>query len=201
MSGPRTQRDPTLKAQRAARDRLVRLERQAKARAEAAAVAEGVAETVALSRARGQAIEGPEPGRRGPRAQPYRRQTGLEWLEGRGRIDAAAKAAGERYGWAYRRVKLEKAIPSTLAPRVRGEFLVPEISEVLAHGERTDLARKKLVEFRNRLWRQADLVAACDLICGEEKTPREAAACDREAGRLEAVLKVALDILAAGQAA
>jgi hypothetical protein len=41
-------------------------------------------------------------------------------------------------------------------------------------------------------------VAACDLVCGEEKTPREAAGGEREASRMEAVLKVALDILAAG---
>jgi len=195
MSGARTTRDPTLKAQRAARDRLLRLQRQAKARGEAAVVAAGVAETVALSRARGQAIAEPEPG--GQRARPYRRQTGLEWLASRGRIDASARAAGERYGWAYRRVKLEKAIPSTLDPRVRGEFVAPSIEDVLASGERTELARRTLVEFRGRLWRQADLVAACDLICGEEKTPREAADGEREAGRLEAVLKVALDILSA----
>jgi len=41
------------------------------------------------------------------------------------------------------------------------------------------------------------LITACDLICGEELTPREAAGGEREAGRLEAVLAVALDILAA----
>jgi hypothetical protein len=68
---------------------------------------------------------------------------------------------------------------------------------VLAHGEGTEAARRRLAEFRRRLWRQADLVAACDLICGEEKTPREAAAgVDRDAARLEALLKAALDILA-----
>ncbi len=196
MSGPRTARDPALKAQRAARDRLLRQERQAKARAEAAAVATGVAETVALSRARGQAVSGPAPG---ARAQPYRRQSGLDWLAAKGRIDPSAKAAGELYGRVYRRVKLEKAIPSTLDPRVRGEFVPPSIEDVLAHGEETELARRRLADFRRRLWRQPDLVAACDLVCGEEQTPREAAGgADRDAGRLEAVLKVALDILAGG---
>jgi len=192
----RNVRDPALKAQRAARDRLLRLERQAKARAEAAEVADGVAETVALSRARGQAVVGPEPRRHGPRAQPYRRQTGLEWLSAKGRIDERARAAGERYGWAYRRVKLEKAIPSTLDARVRGEFIAPSLEEVLAHGEGTETARRKLADFRRRLSAQPDLVAACDLVCGEEKTPREAVGGDRDAGRLEAVLKVALDLLA-----
>ena len=192
MSGPKTIRDPELKAQRAARDRLVRLERQAKARVELAAVADGVAETVALSRARGQAIAEPGAGTR----EPYRRQTGLQWLAAKGRIDASLRAAGERYGLAYRRVKLERAIPSTLDMRVRGEFIPPAIADVLASGEATEQARRVLAGYRQRLCRQTDLVAACDLICGEEQTPREAATGDRDAGRMEAVLKVALDILA-----
>jgi hypothetical protein len=187
-------KDPTLKAQRLARDRLVRLERQAKARAEAVAVAEGVAETVALSRARGAAVVGG--GRGAARAQPLKRLSGLEWLAAKGKISAEAKAAGERYGWVYRRVKLDKAIPSTLDVRIRGQFLAPSLEDVLAHGEGTETARRRLAEFRRRLSGQPDLVAACDLVCGEEKTPREAAAGDRDAGRLEAVLKVALDLLA-----
>jgi hypothetical protein len=45
---------------------------------------------------------------------------------------------------------------------------------------------------------QADLIAACDRVCGEELTPREAAGGEREAARLEAILKVALDILSSG---
>lgn len=179
-----------------ARDRLLRLERQAKSGAEAAAVTAGVAETVALSRARGAAIAEVRPRRGRTCVQPYRRQTGLDWLAGKGRIDAAARAAGERYGQAYRRVKLEAAIPSTLSERVRGGFVAPALSEIVAHGEGTEAARRRLDAFRRRLCRQADLVAACDLICGEEKTPREAAGGDRDAARLEAVLKVALDILA-----
>jgi glutathione S-transferase len=40
-----------------------------------------------------------------------------------------------------------------------------------------------------------NLVGACDRICGQELTPREAAGGDREAGRLEAVLAIALDLL------
>ncbi|MBL8772667.1 MAG: hypothetical protein JNK30_14890 [Phenylobacterium sp.] len=184
-----------LRPEDVARERMIRQERQRKAQAHAAAVEAGVAETVALSRARGEAIAEPAAGRRG---QPYRRQSGLDWLAAKGRIGADRLAAGQRYGAAYRRVKLEKAIPSTLDVRVRGEFVPPALEDVLARGEGTEAARRRLLEFRRRLWRQPDLVAACDLICGEEKTPREAAAGDpREAARLEALLKVALDVLAA----
>ncbi len=185
-------------ASRAARERQVRQERHTRARAHAEAVAAGVTETVALSRARGEAIAEPDGGRRGSRDRPYRRQTGLDWLAGKGRIGPEARAAGERYGQAYRRVKLEGSIPSTLDIRIRGSFVTPSLDAVLAHGEGTEAARRRLVAFRSRLQRQADLVAACDLVCGEEKTPREAAGGEREAARLEAVLKVALDILATG---
>ena len=186
-------RDPA----RVARERLLRFERQARARAEAAAVADGVAETVALSRARGQAIAEPAGPRRRVCTQPYRRQSGLEWLAAKGRIDATAKAAGDRYGAVYRRAKADQPIRSTLDVRPgRGQDPTAPLAESLAHGEGTEVARRKLAELRRRLWRQPDLVAACDLICGEEKTPREAAANDRDAGRIEAVLKVALDILA-----
>lgn len=120
----------------------------------------------------------------------------MDWLSAKGRIGPAAKAAGEQYGWAYRRVKMTAAIPSTLGEHVRGPFVAPDPAAVRAHGEGTALARRKLGELRRRLWSQADLVAACDLVCGEEKTPREAAGGERDAARLEAVLKVALDILA-----
>lgn len=176
------------------RERLLRARRLADARAEDAAVSQGVAETVALSRARGSAIVA---GESGPRATPYRRQAGLEWLAAKGRIDAAAKAAGERYGAVYRRVKLEPSIRSTLDVRPGGGR-APEapLGQILSHGEGTARARERLAALRARLWRQRDLVAACDQICGEEKTPREAAGGEREAGRLEAVLKVALDVLA-----
>jgi hypothetical protein len=188
-------RDPA----RVARDRLLRQERQAQARAEAEAVSEGVSETVRLSRARGAAIAEPDRRRSAARRQPYRRLSGLDWLASKGRIDAQARAAGERYGAAYRRAKLDPSIPSTLGVevgRAPGPKAPPD--SILALGEGTATARRRLGEYRARLSRQPDLVAACDLVCGEEMTPREAAGGDRDAGRLEAVLKVALDILAAG---
>lgn len=182
-------RDPA----RVARDRLLRQERQAKARAEAQAVAEGVAETVALSRARGAVIvDAPAAGR-----GAYRRLDGLAYLARKGRISAKALAAGHVYGEAFRGARREASIPSTLDERLGlGGSGGPTLPTVLARAARAEQARMQLMRLRARLCGQADLVAACDAICGEEKTPREAGGNDREALRIEALLKVALDLLA-----
>jgi len=179
------------------RERLATVERREAAAAEQRAVAAGVAETVALAQARGAAFEAPK-AERGRRATPYRRQAGLEWLTRKGRLSASQRLAGERYGACYRRAKLEGAIPSSLdvKPRSGAPGGAP-LSAVLAHAEGTRQACARLAQYRDGLWRQRDLVSACDLVCGEELTPREAASGDREAARLEALLLVALDILSA----
>lgn len=181
---------------RQARDRLLRAERQARAQAEARAVMDGVAETVALSRRRGVAFEGPSG--KGARAQPFRRLSGLEWLLRKGRLSPAEAAAGARYGAAYRRAKVDPALPSTLEVQAQAAFSAagPSLKQLVAHAHGTAEAVGLLGAYRRRLLMQPDLVAACDQVCGEEKTPREAAGGDRDAARLEAVLKVALSILA-----
>lgn len=177
------------------RERLTLLEHRATAQAEARAVAEGVEETVSLARAKGAAFQ--EPRRtRGQRATPYRRQAGLDWLEGKARITSAQKLVGERYGACFRRAAVEGSLPSTLdvKPRASAPGGRP-LSAILAHAEGTVQALSRLQLFRRQLCHQPDLVAACDLICGQELTPREAATGEREAGKLEALLGVALDIL------
>jgi hypothetical protein len=181
---------------RAMRERLKKLEARAAERDEARAVAEGVAESVALDQARGAAFD-KTPTPRGGRETPYRRQAGLDWLAGKGRISERQRAAGERYGACYRRAGAAPAIPSTLAVQPSGGMAagasLPLILK-LAEGRRQ--AETSLGRFRERLFGQSDLVAVCDLVCGQELTPREAGGGDREAARIEAVLKVALDILA-----
>jgi hypothetical protein len=179
------------------RERLLVLESRNQAREEAQAVAAGVAETVGLSRARGAAFEAPR-GTRSERDKPYRRQPGLDWLARKGRLTAMQKAAGERYGAYYRRAKAEGSIPSTLdiKPRTSAPSGAP-LTAVLAQAEARVQAVARLTLYRELLRQQADLVAACDLVCGEELTPQEAAKDDRGAGRIEAILTVALDILSA----
>lgn len=172
-----------------------RLAARARARADAAAVTQGVAETVSLSRARGQAIAAPD----APRGRgPYLRLTGLAFLARKGRIDARGHAAGELYGQTFRRARLDARIPSSWAAQPGGGMDAGRpLTEVLSHAEGTAAAQRRLAALRRRLAGQPDLVAACDVICGEEKTPREAAGNERDAVRLEALLKVALDLLVA----
>jgi len=102
---------------------------------------------------------------------------------------------GERYGACYRRVAGEPSIPSSLDVKP-GDSGGASLPTVLARAEARAQAARKLDEYRRRLGGQETLVAACDLICGQELTPREAAGCERAAGKLEAVLAVALDLLA-----
>jgi len=180
------------------RERLVRAEQQGRARRAAREVEEGVAESMALSRARGAEFEAPEPAR-GERQRPYRRLAGLEWLARKGRLTPAQKAADERYGECYRRARGEIAIGSTLDIRPGGAAETP-LTAIIARAEANTRARDALMQFRARLSRQPTLVSACDMICGEELTPREAVkGADRETHRLEAVIEVALDILAREQ--
>lgn len=184
------------------RARLAALEQRALEAAEAGAVSEGVAETVALLRSRGTVVEAPRAARAGRSDGPYRRQPGLEWLHRKGRLAPAQRAAGERYGACYRRAKNEGAIPSSLDVKMRTSAPGgPSLLAVLGRAEGSAQASARLDVFRRRLAGQRDLVRACDLICGEELTPREASESEREAGRLEAVLQVALDILATADAA
>ena len=103
---------------RAMRERLKILEAREKGRSEAHAVAQGVAETVALSQARGAAIE-KTPAERGGRDTPYQRRAGLDWLAAKGKISEAQRLAGERYGACYWRAGAHRrwARPWTWRPR------------------------------------------------------------------------------------
>jgi hypothetical protein len=184
---------------RAMRERLKILEAREKGRSEARAVADGVAETVALGRSRGAAFDKPA-SRKGERETPYRRQAGLEWLLKKGRITDRQKAAGEAYGECFRRAGSEPPMGSTWEVQASGGMAAGmSLALLLKQSAGRLRAEQELAGFRDRLFSQSDLVSVCDRICGEELTPREAGGGDRDAGRIEAVLKVALDILAAAR--
>ena len=180
---------------RAMRERLKVLEARERARTEARAVAEGVAETVDLARYRGAEFEKPA-ARRGERETAYRRQTGLEWLANKGRISAEQRQMGEAYGAAFRRAGQGARIGSTLEVQPGGGGAAgPELALVLRRAEGRMRAEEALAVMRQRLFGQGDLVSVCDQVCGRELTPREAGGGEREGLRVEAVLKVALDLL------
>ena len=181
---------------RAMRERLKMLEARETGRTEARAVADGVAETVALASARGASFE-KSAARKGERETPYRRQAGLDWLAGKGRITARQKAAGERYGACFRRAGSAPTMASTLEVQPSGGHAAgPSLDLVLRLAAGRQRAEAALAGDRARLFRQSDLVSVCDLVCGQELTPREAGGGERGAARIEAVLRVALDILA-----
>jgi len=177
-------------------ERLRLLEQRAAAQREARAVADGVSETVELSEARGAAFE-QDAARSGRREALYRRRTGLDWLISKGRITDSQWAAGQRYGTVWRRVASSDAIASTLDVRMGGGAVGgPPLDAILARAEVSAHAAARLESFRRAVAAQATMVRALDLVCGRELTPREATQNEREAGKLEAVLVVALDILA-----
>jgi hypothetical protein len=181
---------------RAMRERLKILEAREKGRTEARAVADGVAESVELARARGAEFDKPA-ARRGERETPYRRQAGLDWLARKGRITDRQKAAGEAYGACFRRAGSAPAIGSTLEVQPSGGLAAgPSLGLILKQAAGRLKAEEELAAFRGRLFGQSDLVSVCDLVCGQELTPREVGGGDRDAARIEAVLKVALDLLA-----
>ena len=129
------------------RQREMMVCRQARDRAEAEQVAAGVAETVALSQARGAAI-----GAVGKGAKPYRRQAGLEWLAMKGRLSVQQKAAGERYGALYRRASAGARIGSSLEIKPdMGSPGGPSLPQVLARAEATAQASARLMALRQRL--------------------------------------------------
>ncbi len=157
--------------------------------ADATEVAIGVAETAALSRARGAALVVQLCAQRQP--GPLRRLSGLDWLARKGRLTAAQKQAGEAYGRVWRRVEALSRIGSSL-----DMSFCSRDHDVLSAAEARARDIQRLKSYRTRLRHQPDLVAACDQICGGEVTPREVCANGVQAGRLEGILLVALDLLA-----
>jgi hypothetical protein len=178
-----------------AADDPVRLQIRAR-REEARAVGEGVAETLGLEARRG-AVFTTEAGETG-RGGPYRRQPGLDWLARKGRISEPQKAAGLRYRDAYQVAQPTLSLASTLEVQPGMSAGGGSLKALVARAGRRQQAEAKLAMYRRQLADHPALIEACDLICGRELTPREAAGGEREGLKLEAVLLVALDLLGDG---
>jgi len=178
-----------------AADDHARLAIQAR-RAQTRAVSEGVAETLSLEARRGAVFTAEDDG--AGRERPYRRQPGLDWLARKGRISEAQKAAGLRYRDAFIVAQPTLSLPSTLEVQPGGGAAGPSLKTLVARADLRHQAERKLALYRRQLAGHPALIEACDLICGRELTPREAAGGERDGLKLEAVLLVALDLLTAG---
>lgn len=175
---------------KATRDHLARLERQQNRRDSdrmaAALVRDGVMETVALERERGASFET-------AKAAPVRRMPGLTWLYRKGKLSKVVYAAGLAYGEAYQAAAVEPGMRSCLCEPTGGGIADPA---KLAKAARARVnAKVQLTAMRVKV-RSRRLVDALDLVCGLEKTPREATANGSEASALEALVLAALDLLA-----
>jgi hypothetical protein len=164
--------------------RLTEQLRLARAKATAQALADGVAETIALSEARGDRFT-PASRNGGVR----RKKDGLDWLYDKGRIIHRQKLAGEKYGDDWRRA-LPASSRSCLDDTVRG-FHEAAPHEARAHAA-LRLARARALALNGN----AALAEAADRVCGETLKPIDwAEGDDRLAGRLEDRAQRALELL------
>ena len=153
-------------------------------KAERLAVDRGVAETIALSEARGDGFTEARRGSTGVR----RKKDGLDWLGEKGRISHRQRQAGERYGVDWRRAQ-PPGLRSSIDDTVRGFGDNP--SEARAHAEAM-LARVRALALNGN----KALADACDLVCGAGLKPIEwAGGDDRLAGRYEERIQRALEML------
>ena len=178
------------------RKRLARLETRARERREREEVEAGVAESVNLGLSRGEAFDAPEPGK-GARTRPVRRMSGLGWLAKQGRMPPDLKRIGETYGDAYRVAQGEDSIRSCIGDTNGGGSSVIRMPPSFILVRMRQRARDDLAGMRARLGNEQSLIQAMDLICGDEKTPREASKNGADAAALEALLMAALRLLQA----
>lgn len=177
------------------RQRLLEEERQARARAEAQAVATGIAETACLQAQRGVEFIVPEQ-RRGERAKPIRKHTGLTLLHSRGRITDDMARVGIIYGQLFRTLLADPSLRSNLNRGAGGGGDRDSTLRLrLAEAEGRVQARAAMVRMHARLFWRTDLISALNTVCGRELTPRLATRNGQEAARLEALVVEALDLL------
>lgn len=156
----------------------------AAAKAERLVLERGIAETIALSEARGDRFTDARPGSTGAR----RKKDGLDWLYDKGRISHRQRLAGERYGADWRRAQ-PPGPRSCIDDTVRGFGDNP--LEAKTHAE-AKLARARALALNGN----EALGQACDVVCGAGLKPIDwAGGDDRLAGRYEERTQRALEML------
>lgn len=128
-----------------------------------------------------------------------RRQSGLEQLAGRGKLNQRQRHSLDRYGRLYRIARIEDsaALKSSLADLegARGAIggglpTLENYADVILQA-RNDLAGARAV-----MSFQFGLILACDEVCGEQKTPQDITDVRSEQTEIEVCLRLAGDALA-----
>lgn len=172
------------------RESLLKIERQEARRREVKEVTEGMAETIALERARGAEIVTPKPGR-GEKAKPARRVLPLDGLDFlKPKLTPKQFDAGRRFE-AFWRATHRSDTKSCLNIMDGGRGLGYSHAEALIYGRGRIADAFTLVGGHNGMW------TALVQVCGEGKRPTQVTPIRREYERLETQLGCALAILAA----
>lgn len=167
----------------------LRLERQEIRRQDEAANDQRFAENVALDAARGELAVVPP--KRGEARKPQRRLTGIEWMQSKGLLTDLQAQGLVIYGIDYRTAVTDITIRSGLDSTVRG-------GEAPDPGRAQQDARKRLDDAQKlALHSQSEIIVCCNMIAGQQLTPREAAeGLWRHQARMEVTTSIAGSLLA-----
>lgn len=169
------------------RERIInlRLEKQEERRKDHADNLARRSEVLTLEAMRGEEIIAPPANE--PR--PMRRQSGLDWLWSKRRITETQQSAGLRYGDEYRLLN-DVSIPSMLRDNTGG-------GDPTYRMEARQILRDRVAKARQALGGHEQMTMLVDRVCGEGMRLRAMTdGDDAKAAKLEAVLLVALDLLA-----
>lgn len=171
------------------RARLLEIETSLKKRAEEDQIDQGVRETVNLDEGRGALFQHPVQGR-GEDKKPYRRKSGLDWLLAKGRLEPEQMNAGLQYGDDWRTANDVSVKSCLMDIRGGGDETTPQQIRLSA-SRRLERARD------DALCGHKAMIGLCDRVAGDGQRLRDIASGDDEkAQKFEAVLLVALDLLA-----
>lgn len=167
----------------------LRLERQEERRQDEAANDQRFAENMLLDEGRGEIVAHPE--KRGETRKPQRRLTGIEWMLSKGLLTELQAQGLVIYGIDYRTANVEVTLRSGLNFSVGGgEAPDPSRSQQDAR-KRLDAAQK------TALHSQSEIIVCCNMIAGQQLTPREAAeGLWRHQARMEVTTSIAGSLLA-----
>jgi hypothetical protein len=121
--------------------------------------------------------------------------TGIDWLVRKRILTPAFEALARDYGEAYRLTMEYSGLKSSLNEPTGGTKPGVDPGAVARAAKLRAHASARLHAYRASVHHEPGMVQALDVICGEEKTPREASRNGREADRLQALLLAALHII------